>query len=116
MKKLIAMMAVAAVSFTVAAQNAPTTNTNSNQATVRPVKDMMILRQGKMMIFKDSHLSPMEKPMTMKNGTVITPTGMMTMKDGSTHQMAEGERLDMDGNMMGNKPAPHQSTQPTQQK
>ena len=108
MKKLIAMIAVAAISFTVAAQTAPTAKTTPAQTTVTPVKDMMILRQGKMMIFKDSHLSPMEKTMTMKNGTVITPTGMMTMKDGSTHQLVDGERLDMEGNIMANKKQPTQ--------
>jgi hypothetical protein len=113
MKKLIALVAVVAISFTVVAQNAPSTSPAPKQAMAKPVKDMMIMRQGKMMIFKDSHLSPMEKPMTMKNGTVITPNGMMTMKNGTTKQLIDGERLDMDGNMMGNK---MQATPTTPQK
>jgi hypothetical protein len=117
MKKLIAMVALAAISFTVAAQTAPTTpSATTKQVAARPVPDMMIFRGGKVMIFKDSHLSPMDKPMTTKNGTVITPAGLMTMKDGTTKQMVEGDRLDLNGNPMMNKPAPHQTTQPAQQK
>ena len=116
MKKLIALFALAAISFTVAAQNAPATNATTKQVAVKPVPDMMILRGGKVMIFKDSHLTPMEKPMTTKDGTVITPTGLMTMKNGTTKQMAEGDRLDLNGNPMVNKPAPNQPAQPTPQK
>ncbi len=106
MKKLIALFAVVAIAFSVTAQEKPATTTTPAKTSVRSVKDMMILRGGKMMIFKDSHLSAMEKPMTMKNGTVITPTGLMTMKDGTTKQLVDGERLDMDGNIMASRPTP----------
>ncbi len=107
MKKLIALFAVVAIAFSVTAQEKPAaTTTPATKSTVRTMKDMMILRGGKMMIFKDSHLSAMDKPMTMKNGTVITPTGLMTMKDGTTKQLVDGERLDMDGNVMASRPAP----------
>jgi hypothetical protein len=116
MKKLITLFTLAAISFTVAAQSTPSTipssTTPAKQTPMKKANDMMIMRQGKMMIFKDGQMSTMEKPMTFKNGNTITPMGMMTMKNGTTRQLVNGERMDLDGNMMGNKP---QTTQPNNQ-
>ena len=117
MKKLIAILAVVAIAGTIAAQNQPAAPVSPapKQAELKKVHEMWIVRMGKVMNFKDGVLTPLEKQMTMKNGTVVRPNGLLTMKDGSTYQMQDGERLDMEGNLMGHRqpapPAEHGSQQ-----
>ena len=56
-------------------------------------------KDGKMMYQQDGKMTPMEKDMTMENGTLCTTTGECIMKDGSKMKMKEGDCVDMNGNM-----------------
>jgi len=58
---------------------------------------MMI--DGKMMVINDDKTTPMEKEMTMQNGTKCTTSGVCTMKDGTKMQMKDGDCMDMSGKM-----------------
>jgi hypothetical protein len=60
----------------------------------------MMMKGGKMMCMKDSKTMPMDKDMTMKNGTKCMTNGDCMMKDGKTMKMKAGDCMDMNG-MMG---------------
>ncbi len=63
------------------------------------MKDCCMMKDGKMMCMKDGKSMPMDKDMTMKNGTKCMTNGECVMKNGKTMKMKEGECMDMDGNM-----------------
>lgn len=63
------------------------------------MKDCCMMKGGKMMVMKDGKTMPMEKDMTMKNGTKCMTTGECTMKDGKKMMMKEGDCMEMSGKM-----------------
>ncbi len=54
-------------------------------------KDHVMMHDGKMEMSKKGKTMPMEKEMTMGNGTVVMTDGICKMKDGKTMTMKEGE-------------------------
>jgi len=62
--------------------------------------DHVMMQNGKMMIMRDGKMMPMDKDMTMKNGTRCMTDGTCTTKAGKKTMMKEGEMMDMNGNMM----------------
>jgi len=62
-------------------------------------KDCCMMKDGKMMLVKDGTTMPMEKDITMKNGTKCMTNGKCVMKDGKTMLMTEGQCMDMNGKM-----------------
>jgi len=63
--------------------------------------DGVMMKDGKMMMMKGGKPSgPMDKEMTMSNGTKVKPDGSMMMKDGKTMMMKDGQTMTMDGKMM----------------
>jgi hypothetical protein len=63
------------------------------------MKDCCMMKGGKMMVMKNGETMPMEKDMTMKNGTKCMTTGECTMKDGKKMMMKEGDCMEMSGKM-----------------
>jgi hypothetical protein len=63
------------------------------------LKDCCMMKDGKMMCMKAGKTMPMDKDLTMKNGTKCMTTGDCIMKDGKTMKMKEGECIDMSGKM-----------------
>lgn len=62
-------------------------------------KDHVMMEGGKMMEMKNGKIMRMEKNITMKNGTMVMPTGEYTMKDGKKNRMKDGEYMEMTGKM-----------------
>jgi len=62
--------------------------------------DHVMMQNGKMMVVKDGNMMPMEKDMTLRNGTKCMVDGTCMTKDGKKTMMKEGEMMDMDGKMM----------------
>ena len=62
-------------------------------------KECCMMKDGKMTHCKDGVCMPMEKDMTMKDGTVCMVNGECVMKDGKKMTMKEGECMDMNGKM-----------------
>jgi hypothetical protein len=63
--------------------------------------DGVMMHDGKMMMMKGGKASgPMEKDMTMSNGTTVMSDGTVKMKDGGETHMKEGQMMMMDGHMM----------------
>jgi hypothetical protein len=79
----------------------------NNEAKLKKVSDVLIMRSGTMMLFKDGRVTPMETEMTLKNGTIVKPDGTVKLKDGSTKIMQSGDRIDLEGHLtqMGNPAA-----------
>ena len=63
-------------------------------------QECVMMKEGKMMVMKDGKTMNMDKPITLKNGTMVMNDGTVKMKDGKTMMMKEGESMDMDGKMM----------------
>ncbi len=54
---------------------------------------MMMMKMGK-------PAGPMTSDVTMSNGTKVTITGLMIMRDGTRLEMKDGEMMMMDGKIM----------------
>lgn len=62
-------------------------------------KECCAMKDGKMVHCKNDVCMPMEKDMTMKNGTVCMVNGECVMKDGKKMTVKEGDCIDMNGKM-----------------
>jgi hypothetical protein len=63
--------------------------------------DGVMMHDGKMVMMKGGKASgPMDKDMTMSNGTTVMSDGTVKMKDGGETHMKEGQMMMMDGHMM----------------
>ncbi len=81
-----------------------TTNSFSQTKTKSTMmKDCCMMKDGKMMVMKGGKTMPMEKDMTMKNGTTCSMAGECTMKDGKKMMMKEGDCMEMSGKMCNDK-------------
>lgn len=67
------------------------------------MKDGFLMKDGKMMMLKSGMSSPMDKEMTLANGTKVMPSGDVMMKDGKKMMMKEGMMMGMDGNVTAMK-------------
>jgi hypothetical protein len=76
-----------------------TTNHLSAQTDAKNMKECCMMKEGKMMHCKDGKTMPMEKDMTMANGTKCMVNGECVMKNGEKMMMKDGECMDMKGNM-----------------
>ena len=63
--------------------------------------DGVMMKDGKMMMMMGGKATgPMDKEMTMSDGTKVKPDGSMMMKDGRMMKMKDGQMMMMDGKMM----------------
>ena len=67
------------------------------------MKDGIMMKDVKMMMRKNGMSSPMDKEMTLANGTKVMPSGDVMMKDGKKMMMKEGMMMGMDGNVTAMK-------------
>ncbi len=95
-KKTIVAMLMLAVCLT-AGNSFAQTKTESKSCCM--MKDCCVMKDGKMMMMKDGKMMPMDKDMTMKNGTKCMTNGECVMKNGKKMKMKEGQCMDMDGKM-----------------
>ncbi len=95
-KKMITAMFA---SILMLAVSATTTFAQTKSDSLMNMKDCCMMKDGKMMHVKNGKAMPMEKDMTMKNGTKCMTNGECVMKDGKKMKMKEGECMDMDGTM-----------------
>ena len=55
-------------------------------------EDRIMMKDGKVMIMRNGEMMPMEEGMTLSDGTRVMPNGQILM--------AEGETMNMDGQMV----------------
>jgi hypothetical protein len=65
----------------------------------KPMKNCVMMKDGKMWVMKDGKSMEMTKTMTMTNGTMVMTDGTVKTKAGKTMMMKEGESMTMNGKM-----------------
>ncbi|MDO7873441.1 hypothetical protein Q5H93_01770 [Hymenobacter sp. ASUV-10] len=69
-------------------------------ATAQPgaaVKDGLTMKGGRVVLTELGITNPITADKTLINGTVISTTGLVTAKDGTTTQMGEGDQVSLTG-------------------
>lgn len=61
------------------------------------VKDGLIMKGGRVVLTELGITNPLTTDKTLLNGTVISTTGLVTAKDGTTTQMDEGDQVSLTG-------------------
>jgi hypothetical protein len=61
--------------------------------------DMVMKKDGKMMVIRHGALKPMDMVMTMPNGVKVMLDGTILMADGTSRMMMDGEAMTLDGEM-----------------
>ena len=62
-------------------------------------QDLVMMKDGKMMMMKNGEIKPMDMVVTMPNGTRVMMDGSIVSADGTTRMMMDGEAMTMDGEM-----------------
>jgi hypothetical protein len=63
-------------------------------------KDHIMMKDGKVMMIMQGKSMPLDKELTLTNGSKVTVDGTVTMKDGTKTMMKEGDMMSMDGEMI----------------
>jgi hypothetical protein len=59
--------------------------------------DMVLKKGGKMMVVQHGEMKPLDMVMTLDNGARVFMDGTVTMPDGTSRMLTDGEALTMDG-------------------
>jgi hypothetical protein len=74
------------------------TNTDFSMAQDNKVqKDYILMKEGKMLFIVDQETIIMDQEMVMTNGTIVSILGEVTLRDGITMMMKNGDMMGMDG-------------------
>jgi len=71
---------------------------DSNEA-YRFVKDGLVMQGGEVKLVRRGNLYPLVSPITLKNGSIVMPDGIIQMTNGNTPLLKEEDFIDMDGNI-----------------
>ena len=64
-------------------------------------QDQIVMQDGRVMIVRNSKMSPVDEEITLPDGTKVKSDGMILMPDGTTRMMAEGETMLLPGEAAG---------------
>ena len=105
MKKVLILITALTISSGVFAQEHKMEGMGKKEQKMDMKKDHVMMMDGKMKMVKNGKEMPMNKEMTMGNGTKVMIDGMCTKKDGTRMTMKNGDMMDMSGKMgkMANK-------------
>ncbi|HLF74017.1 MAG TPA: DUF6799 domain-containing protein [Anaerolineales bacterium] len=62
-------------------------------------KDLILMKNGKMMMKRRGRISPMKEDLAIFDGVRVMMDGTVIMADGNARTMMEGEAMTMDGRM-----------------
>jgi len=74
-------------------------NALNAQTEVKSMKECCMMKDGKMMHYKNGKTVPMKMNKTMANGTKCMTNGECVMKNGDKMMMKDGDCMDMKGNV-----------------
>ncbi|MBC3538393.1 DUF6799 domain-containing protein [Rufibacter sediminis] len=97
----------------VQAQNASIGKAESGRTTttsVTPLRQGIIMRNGKMMEIKGTDFSPLTQARTFTNGATLQPSGSLTIAGGEAVQLNEGDYVDLKGTLHRSTVITHRST------
>lgn len=63
------------------------------------MKDGFMMKEGKVMVTRDAHTEPLTAEMALVNGTKITADGTVTMNNGTTTTLQEGDYMSLTGRL-----------------
>ncbi|MCA8832502.1 DUF6799 domain-containing protein [Hymenobacter pini] len=63
------------------------------------MKDGFMMKDGKVMVTRDAHTEALGAETSVVNGTKINPSGMVTMPDGTTTTLKEGDYMSLTGRL-----------------
>ncbi len=72
-------------------------NAQETKKSDHKTKDYVMMKDNKMVVVKDGKTTPMEKEMTLADGTRVMVDGKVMMADGSTKILKEGESIPLSG-------------------
>ena len=99
MKKLFIVAAAFAFTFGASAQEPKTQSQTTENSKTQKQSDHLVMKNGKMMmVTKDGKTSKMQKDMVL-HGVEVTTNGVVTMQNGKTVHMHNGDQIDMNGKM-----------------
>lgn len=75
--------------------------TQTNVGTDAKMADGVVMKDNKMWVMKGGKTMEMTSDMTLRDGSVVMVNGMVKHTDGSTVQMKNGERIDVNGKVAG---------------
>ncbi|MEO8770701.1 MAG: DUF6799 domain-containing protein [Ferruginibacter sp.] len=97
MKRLLIIAFSLSLSISI---NAQTKMTEKDDIKLSPTKtDGLLMQDGKMMQMKDGLSKPIEKDVTLKNGTIVMKDGTVKTKNGKTIVLKDGDWIMMDGTL-----------------
>jgi len=99
MKNVFFLIAAFVFSMSANAQTGKTMHKTHHTKMSHSMQDCVMMKDGKMMMMKDGKMMPMDKDMTMSDGTVCMMDGTCKMKNGKTMMMKNGDKCDMNGKM-----------------
>ena len=62
-------------------------------------QDMVMMKNGKMMVVRHGEMKPIDMVMAMPNGVKVMMDGTIMMADGTSRMMMDGEAMTLDGEM-----------------
>ena len=74
--------------------------TDTKEVKKPAVVDHLMMEKGKMMVVKGGKPAPMEKDMTLSDGSKVMTNGSMVHKDGTKMMLEDGQMVGMDGKMI----------------
>ncbi|RNI25866.1 DUF6799 domain-containing protein [Rufibacter latericius] len=77
---------------------------------VTPLREGIIMRNGKMMEIRGTNFSPLTQARTFSNGATLQPNGSLTVSGGEAIQLNEGDHVDLKGNVHRTTVITHKST------
>jgi len=103
MKKImIAVFVLLMGSYGAYAQDGQKKDTSAHHH-MMPMKDCVMMKDGKLTVIKGGKHMDMTEDMTLSNGTTVMKDGSVKMKDGSTTTLKDGDCIYMDGKIKRGK-------------
>ncbi|HLG33867.1 MAG TPA: DUF6799 domain-containing protein [Bacteroidia bacterium] len=99
MKKLIVLFTATVFGVNGFAQEPVVTGKEQSVPTQvhKAVKDGISFNAGKAWLIKDGQTTALDKEITLRNGTRVTPSGSLIFQDGTKAKLQEGDFVYMDG-------------------
>lgn len=101
MKKTILLILIIGVGFASFSQDSNTMYLKQDtSAKAYNAKDYIAMRGMTMMVFKNGDSIALTKVMTLKDGSVVKQDGTVTLKNGQTIKLKDGDKIYWDGRIV----------------
>jgi hypothetical protein len=65
----------------------------------KSLREGFVMQGGQVKLVRRGNLYPLMSPVTLKNGSIVMPDGIIQMTNGNTPILKEEDFIDMDGNI-----------------